>query len=53
MGGDHAEGLALISCLGQPEAPLVVYDTPHPARQVGPHEFFADVFRLPLYDDRA
>jgi hypothetical protein len=46
MGSDHAEGMALFSCLGQPGALLIVYDSPDPARRVEPHGVFADVFRL-------
>jgi hypothetical protein len=46
-GADHAEGLACLPCLGEPEALLIVYDSPHPARIAGPGRMFADVFRLP------
>lgn len=47
IGSDHAEGLALMPCLGQDKALLVVYDSPDPARRPGPKEIFADVFKLP------
>jgi Protein of unknown function (DUF3616) len=46
IGADHAEGLALFPYLGQPEALLIVYDSPNPARKAEPHAIFADVFRL-------
>ena len=46
IGSDHAEGLALLPCLGQSEALLVVYDSPHPSRRVQSHTILADVFRL-------
>lgn len=45
-GGDRAEGLALLSCFGEPGL-LVVYDTPHEVRKVGADSIFADIFRLP------
>jgi hypothetical protein len=47
IGSDHAEGMALFSCLGYPDALLIVYEAPDAARQVKPHRVFADVFRLP------
>jgi hypothetical protein len=47
IGSDHAEGMALMPCLGQPKALLVVYDSPAPARRPAPKEIFADVFKLP------
>jgi hypothetical protein len=47
IGGDHAEGLALYSCVGQADALLVVYDAPHPTRRPEPQAVYADVFRLP------
>lgn len=47
IGADHAEGMALLPCLGQPEALLIVYDSPNSARIAEPHAMFADVFRLP------
>jgi Protein of unknown function (DUF3616) len=46
IGGDHAEGLALYSCVGQAEALLIVYDAPHPARRPEAQAVYADVFRL-------
>lgn len=46
IGGDHAEGLSLFPCLGQPNALLVVYDSPHAQRSMGDASVFADVFRL-------
>lgn len=46
VGGDKAEGLALFSCLEQKDSLLVVYDSPHPTRQVAPGAVFADVFSL-------
>ncbi len=46
IGSDHAEGMALYSCLGQPESLLLVYDSPDPARMPTPHEVFADIFLL-------
>lgn len=45
-GGDRAEGLAILSCFGEPGL-LVVYDTPHEVRKVGDDSIFADIFRLP------
>lgn len=45
-GKDHAEGLALFPCLGQPNSLLVVYDSPDERRRLGNKEIFADVFRL-------
>lgn len=44
---DKAEGMAVVPCLGQPEALLVVYDSPSPARLFAPHIICADVFLLP------
>lgn len=46
LGADHAEGLALFPCLGQPNSLLVVYDSPDVARKVEEHGVFADVFKL-------
>jgi len=46
LGSDHAEGLALVPCLGEEAALLVVYDSPDPRRLVAPDGVFADVFRL-------
>lgn len=45
-GSDHAEGLALMPALDQPEALLVVYDSPSAARIPAPHAVYADLFRL-------
>ncbi|MCT7949937.1 DUF3616 domain-containing protein [Ancylothrix sp. C2] len=46
IGGDRAEGLSLMSCLGEEKALLVVYDSPSQDRMVGESGVFADVFRL-------
>lgn len=46
VGADKAEGLALLSCLEQPDSLLVVYDSPNWRRRPAPNEVFADVFRL-------
>ncbi|MGC1306177.1 MAG: DUF3616 domain-containing protein [Phormidesmis sp.] len=46
-GVDHAEGLALFSCLGYDDALMVVYDSPSEERRPGKTSLFADVFRLP------
>lgn len=46
LGSDHAEGLALISCLGEPNSLLVVYDSPDQRRLVSKKAVFADVFQL-------
>jgi hypothetical protein len=46
-GADHAEGLACLPCLGEPNALLIVYDSPHPTRVAGPGRVFADIFQLP------
>jgi hypothetical protein len=45
-GTDHAEGLALFSCLGQSYSLLVVYDSPDESRKVESNAIYADVFRL-------
>ncbi len=47
IGSDHAEGLALYSCLGEKDSLLVVYDSPDKSRKPSKREIFADVFRLP------
>lgn len=47
LGSDHAEGLACLPCLNQPEALLIVYDSPHPSRKVGPGALLMDIFQLP------
>lgn len=46
LGSDHAEGLALVPCLGEEAALLIVYDSPDQRRLVAPDGVFADVFRL-------
>ncbi|MBD2041879.1 DUF3616 domain-containing protein [Microcoleus sp. FACHB-672] len=46
LGADHAEGLALFPCLGQPNSLLVVYDSPDAPRKVEKDAVFADVFKL-------
>ncbi|MGP1383952.1 MAG: DUF3616 domain-containing protein [Thainema sp.] len=46
LGQDNAEGLALCSCLEQPDGLLVVYDSPDPKRRVQEHEILMDIFRL-------
>lgn len=46
-GVDHAEGLALMPCLGYETALMVVYDSPSDERRPGKKSLFADVFRLP------
>ncbi len=46
IGGDRAEGLSLMPCLGEEKALLVVYDSPCFDRKVGETGVFADVFRL-------
>jgi hypothetical protein len=46
VGSDHAEGLALFPCLGQPDSLLVVYDSPDKARIPEPNAVYADVFKL-------
>ncbi|KAI9129116.1 DUF3616 domain-containing protein [Acaryochloris sp. CCMEE 5410] len=46
IGSDHAEGLALLPCLGQAEALAIIYDSPNSNRRVQPHSILADVFRL-------
>ncbi|NJN17135.1 MAG: DUF3616 domain-containing protein [Oscillochloris sp.] len=47
LGHDHAEGLACLPCLNEPDALLVVYDSPNPLRMVGKTALFGDIFRLP------
>lgn len=46
IGSDHAEGLSLFPCLGQPDSLLVVYDSPDPARIIDANSIFVDVFKL-------
>ncbi len=46
-GVDHAEGLALMPCLGYDDALMVVYDSPSSDRRPDKKSLFADVFRLP------
>ena len=43
---DKAEGLALIPCLGQSSALLVLYDAPDAQRFVDRHTVLGDVFKL-------
>ncbi|MDX2212553.1 MAG: DUF3616 domain-containing protein [Oculatellaceae cyanobacterium bins.114] len=43
---DKAEGLALISCLGQASALLVLYDEPDAQRLLKPDTVLVDVFKL-------
>ncbi|MEM6837161.1 MAG: DUF3616 domain-containing protein [Cyanobacteria bacterium P01_C01_bin.120] len=47
IGADNAEGLALVPCLGEETALMVVYDSPHPRRRVSPESIYADIFQLP------
>ena len=49
VGSDHAEGLALLPCLGQPDALMIIYDSPNPTRRVAPDTILMDVFRLPSF----
>jgi hypothetical protein len=46
LGADHAEGVACLPCLNEENALLIVYDSPNPARILGPGTVFADIFRL-------
>lgn len=46
LGTDHAEGLAIRSCLDQPEGLLIVYDSPDPRRRINDHEILVDIFQL-------
>lgn len=48
LGFDQAEGMACLPCLNQPDALLIVYDRPDPARMVGKDALWADIFRLPV-----
>jgi hypothetical protein len=47
VGSDHAEGLALIPCLGYNDGLMVVYDSPDENRLTEDKAVFVDVFRLP------
>jgi len=47
IGSDHAEGLALVPCLGQSEALMIIYDSPDNIRRVASDAILMDVFRLP------
>ncbi|MEM6521557.1 MAG: DUF3616 domain-containing protein [Cyanobacteria bacterium P01_C01_bin.70] len=47
IGADNAEGLALVPCMGQETALMVVYDSPDPRRRVSPQSIYADIFQLP------
>ena len=49
IGSDHAEGLALLPCLGYDDGLMVVYDAPNPNRRPDPKAVFADVFLLPAH----
>ncbi|MEO0407420.1 MAG: DUF3616 domain-containing protein [Cyanobacteria bacterium P01_A01_bin.135] len=46
VGSDHAEGLALVPCLGDPEALMIIYDSPNSVRRVAANAILMDVFRL-------
>lgn len=46
-GVDHAEGLALVPCLGYDEALMVIHDSPSEERRPDKKSLFADIFRLP------
>lgn len=46
VGADRAEGLTLFPCLGQSDALMVVYDSPHESRRPNERQVYADVFRL-------
>ncbi|NJP09778.1 MAG: DUF3616 domain-containing protein [Leptolyngbyaceae cyanobacterium RU_5_1] len=46
IGSDHAEGMAMFPCLGQPNSLLVVYDAPDQTRIIKPDTVYADVFML-------
>lgn len=43
-GCDKAEGLALFPCLGEPDALLIVYDSPNPIRRIEPNMIYGDAF---------
>jgi len=47
LGADHAEGMACLPCLNQPDALLMVYDSPHPVRIGEKGTLFVDIFQLP------
>jgi hypothetical protein len=47
IGSDHAEGLALIPCLGYEDGLMVVYDSPDDNRLTEKKSVFVDIFRLP------
>ncbi|PSN13242.1 DUF3616 domain-containing protein [filamentous cyanobacterium CCT1] len=47
IGSDHAEGLALLPCMGYDDGLMVVYDSPDAVRRPDPKSVFADIFRLP------
>ncbi|MEB3355893.1 MAG: DUF3616 domain-containing protein [Synechococcales bacterium] len=48
IGSDHAEGLALIPCLGYDNALMIVYDAPNPIRRIQKDTILMDVFHLPF-----
>jgi hypothetical protein len=43
---NHPEGLALMPCLGEEKALLVVYDSTDKSRMTGKSAIYADAFRL-------
>jgi hypothetical protein len=45
-GDDKAEGMALMTCLGQAESLLLVYDSPSKNRRIQKNTILADVFQL-------
>ncbi|MGF1515104.1 MAG: DUF3616 domain-containing protein [Elainellaceae cyanobacterium] len=47
IGSDHAEGLALIPCLGQSETLLIIYDSPDQVRRTSASAILMDAFQLP------
>ncbi|MGJ3245724.1 MAG: DUF3616 domain-containing protein [Elainellaceae cyanobacterium] len=47
IGCDHAEGLALMPCLGESQALLIVYDSPNPIRRIASDAVLMDIFKLP------
>ena len=46
IGSDQAEGLTLFSYLEEPEALMVVYDSPTPNRRPDVRSLYADVFSM-------
>lgn len=47
IGSDHAEGLALMPCMGYDDGLMIVYDSPDKIRRPDKKAVFADIFRLP------